>query len=126
MHRILLLLILAASSLVVFAQSESGNGTVHISIQTEANAALENATVELVRSTDSVLVRSAIADKSGQALFEKLPAGSYRARASLIGFATDYTAPFSITAAQTEVTVPALTLTQANATQLSGVTVTAR
>ena len=53
------------------------NGKISISVNNHLNLGLENTTVELLRSKDSGLVKSAITDKSGVAVLEKLAAGTY-------------------------------------------------
>lgn len=126
MYRSLLVLALVCSSIFSFAQQDSSNSTIKITVLNETGAGVDNATAELLRSTDSVLIRSAIADKNGLAFFEKIPAGTYLLRVSALNYATAFTAPFSATATQANLVIPTLTLTPKGATQLSGVTVTAR
>ncbi|HEY1023027.1 MAG TPA: carboxypeptidase-like regulatory domain-containing protein, partial [Flavisolibacter sp.] len=77
---------------VSFAQS--GKGMVTIPVQNEQQAPLEGATVELLRSQDSVLVKTAVSDKSGIALIENVAPASYFFRVSSVGFTTAYSKAF--------------------------------
>ena len=81
MRRTLLMLIGWCCVLDAGAQASS-KGRISITITNEQQGPLENATVELLRSKDSALVKVAITDKSGIAEFENLNAGGYRLRAT--------------------------------------------
>ena len=100
-------------------------GRLTVQVTNESQEALENITLELVRSRDSVLVKAGISDRNGMVELERLRPGDYLVRASGVNFNTRYSAPFSITEQQPEQTLPKLIL-QPRAAQLSGVTVTAR
>jgi iron complex outermembrane receptor protein len=108
------------------ALAQAPHGTASLRIWGETKAPLEGATVEVLRSRDSALVRSALTDKSGQALVENLPVGSYLARVTLVGHQPAYTAPFDLTGTVLSATIPDLTLFPKAATQLQNVTVTGR
>ncbi|MFT3826661.1 MAG: TonB-dependent receptor [Chitinophagaceae bacterium] len=86
---------------------------------------LENATVELLRSKDSALVRSAITDISGIATLDNIAAGRYVCRVSMVNYTTFYTATVQVAAGTATVKIPTVVLTQSN-TLLKEVTVSAR
>jgi iron complex outermembrane recepter protein len=99
-------------------------GEITVTITSEQKASLENATVELVKSKDTSLVKAAVADKSGNAVFEGIPFGSYVIRTSLVNHATQYSAPITLSAENNAVrTTMAL---QQLPKEMQGVTVAAK
>lgn len=96
--------------------------TVPVRITQQVPAA--NATVELLRLKDSVLVKSAITDSSGIAVLQNVTDGHYICRVSLINYTTFYTASFQVTSGVSSVNVPEIILQPAN-TLLKAVTVSA-
>ena len=67
---------------VAFGQSLSG------SVVDSKNEPLIGVTVRLLSVPDSSVQRGVVTDTDGQFLFENLPVGSYRLRASFVGFLT--------------------------------------
>ncbi|ANE53516.1 hypothetical protein SY85_15265 [Flavisolibacter tropicus] len=120
----MLLILSVVMSLSAFAQTPKGKVT--ITITTEQKQALDGATVELLHSKDSALVKTAITDKTGLAEFEPAVAQTYLVRASNVGHQPQYSQPFTLTTEQASLTLPALSLTAKAANQLAGVTVTAK
>lgn len=118
----LLLLITAA---LAHAQRNT-RGQVSLSVVTGNSAPIENATVELLRATDSTLVKTAITDKSGVAFFENIVLGRYLVRTTAINFTAAYSAVFSLTEEHTGQQLPNLQMKAKEATQMEGVTVSAR
>ncbi|HCL05879.1 MAG TPA: TonB-dependent receptor, partial [Chitinophagaceae bacterium] len=119
-------LLLTAALLCVYNNIQAQrNGKITLTVQNEQQQAIENATVELLRSKDSSLVKAAITDKTGVAYFDNLVSGTYRVRISAVSYSTKYTAPVEITAQQNEQQLGITTLT-ANAAATSEVTVTSR
>lgn len=107
---------------VAFAQS--GKGTVTIPVQNEQQAPLEGATVELLRSQDSALVKTAVTDKAGMALIVNVAPASYFFRVSSVGFATVYSQAFAVKENETT-KLAALRLVKTD-NEMQGVTVSAR
>jgi len=124
MSRGILLIFSAALSLSTLAQTPKGKVT--ITVTTEQKTALEGATVELLRSKDSGLVKTALTDKTGLAEFEPALSQTYLIRASNVGHQAQYSQPFTLSAEQATLNLPALSLTAKAANQLAGVTVTAK
>ena len=83
---------------------------VLIIIVNEKQTALENATVELLKSKDSSLVKSTITDKNGLAEFEKVIPGTYIVKASVTNYASQYSDSFNVTLQQSSVEVPTISL----------------
>lgn len=121
MRKGILLGLILCTGLVVTAQ----RGKVTVSISNDQNAAIESATVELVRAKDSALVKAGISDKAGLVELENIRPGEYRVRVTMVNFNTQYSSPFSVTNEQTDVSLPKIIL-QPRSAQLGGVTVTAR
>jgi len=122
MKTIITILMLSVSLLA--AAQENSRGKITAIIRTNVLAA-ENATVELRRAKDSSLIKIALTDKNGVAEFENIRFGNYIIKATLVNFATQYSTAVSLSAEQTVVQIPAITLLPGT-TQLSTVTVTSR
>ncbi|TDO29333.1 TonB-dependent receptor [Sediminibacterium goheungense] len=101
------------------------SGKITAIVQSEQQQAIENATVELLRSKDSILVKAAITDKTGLALFENLSWGTYQLRISAVGYTTKYSQLLELNAQQSEMQSGTITLA-VSAASTSEVTVTSR
>jgi iron complex outermembrane recepter protein len=101
-------------------------GKLTASIVNEQSAALEGATVELITQKDSSLTKTALTDKAGTAVIEKLKPGAYLLKVSMAGYGTGYSSPFSIDENNTEINLQPLTLKLKPSSELQGVTVTSR
>ena len=121
--KIIITILLLSVSLLAAAQ-ENSRGKITATIRTNLQAA-ENATVELRRAKDSSLVKIALTDKNGVAEFENIRFGNYFIKATLVNFATQYSAEVSLSAEQALLQIPAITL-KPGTTLLSTVTVTSR
>ena len=111
------------STILAYAQQK---GKIAISIFNEQKLPVENATVELLRSKDSALVKTALSDKSGIAEFENVDFNSYIIRATAVGLKTGFSGSFIINETQTLIEVPSLNLVAKAATQMQNVTVSAK
>ncbi len=120
----LITLIFITVFLSVTAQ-ENIRGKIKASIINHLQSPQENVTVELRKAKDSSLVKIALTDKSGQAEFENIRLGSYFIKTSLVNYAPQYSAVFTLSAEQSFVQVPSIILKPVT-TELSGVTVTGR
>jgi iron complex outermembrane recepter protein len=106
------------------AAQENSRGKITASVRNNQQAA-ENATVELRYAKDSALVKLALTDKTGIAEFENIRFGTYIIKVTMVNFSMQYAPAFSLSAAQSIVQVPPITL-QPVTTQLGAVTVTGR
>lgn len=86
MKQILLSAVLCVVGLLAAAQGKK-NGAIKVAVQNHLQQPVENATVELLRSKDSGLVRTAVSDRSGNAEFNNLSGGSYIISVSGVGYA---------------------------------------
>lgn len=110
--KILSLLILLTSTLftsgVYAQQNSSGKISGHVYSNNQTPAAF--ATIILLKSSDSALVKSSICDSSGAYHFEKIPFGNYIIAASLTGTKKAYTKSFSLDDINEDVTIPEIIL----------------
>jgi len=107
------------------SNAQTSRGKISVTIVSEQQTPLENATVELRKEKDSSLAKIAISDKNGIADFENILFGKYLLKVSLAGLAAQYSSLFELSADQPLVTVSKISL-QPDTKQLSSVTVNAR
>lgn len=118
------LIYLLLVSFSAFAQAPVSRITV--SVFSDQQKPIENATVELLRSTDSALVKTTLSDKAGLAEFENVPYNTYLVRASSVGMNARYSTAFSVSDQTSAISLPSLNLATADPRQMQGVTVTAK
>jgi hypothetical protein len=117
--------LLAAMSIAMTSTAQSG-GKVTGNIKDGGNQKIiDAATVSLLKSKDSSLVKAAVTDKDGNFIFENVKDGNYLVLATSVGHAKTYSHPFAISASQSSVAVATLQLVPVNK-GLKEVTVTAR
>jgi hypothetical protein len=124
MSRLSLLIFFLISNFFVSAQEAKGR--IGITILSPENTPLEGATAELLRSKDSVLVKTSLSDKSGVAIFEQVKPGEYLLRTTMVNHTASYSAPFTIGSDNLTVTLSSIVLSPAPSGQLQNVTVTGR
>ncbi|MEI9955317.1 MAG: TonB-dependent receptor [Ferruginibacter sp.] len=115
-------IVLIATSLFAFAQ-QNGRGKITATVLNDKKIAIENATVELRKAKDSALVKISLTDKNGIAEFENIRYSNYIIKVTVVNFATQYAASFTLSAEQPLAQLPAISL-QPGTTQLAAVTVT--
>jgi iron complex outermembrane receptor protein len=102
--------------------SQTTKGKVTLSILNEQKSPADGATVELLRSKDSGLVKTAIADKAGLAELENINPASYLIRVTGVGLTPAYTSLFEVKTGETT-TLPVINMVAGAATQMQGITV---
>jgi iron complex outermembrane recepter protein len=117
-------LILMGCFSALLALSQQGKGTISLNIQNDQRAGIESATVELLKSADSTLVKTSLTDKGGNTSFEMVAYGSYMIRVSAVGFNTKYSPVIALN--QEQVTIDPLSLSVKANTQMQGITVSAK
>ena len=120
----LLSLLFVLFTLSGFSQPAAGTAKVSITVLNEANTPVEGATVELLQSKESALIKTAITDKEGLAEFEKVAAGKYVVRLTMLNY-TSYTSEI-FDVANEPVTLPSVTMHVSKVNELKEVTVTAK
>lgn len=122
-----ILSIVACFLLIVPVFSQNANrGKIIASIINEQQLPLEGATIDLLRSKDSSLVKIAITDKTGLAEFENISFNTYLVRVSMINYSRYFSVPFTLSVDQTLIQLPKISLQAKSATELKEITVTAK
>lgn len=111
--------------LTTTAVAQSGKGKALVTVLTDQKTPVEGATIELLRSRDSALVKTTITDKAGAAEIDNAPSSSYLIRVSAVGFTTAYSNVFVVKEGETT-PVPVVNMAVKGPSQLQGVTVTAK
>ncbi|MES2882543.1 MAG: TonB-dependent receptor [Bacteroidota bacterium] len=124
MKQILLLLTITIISAQVFAQPTKS--TITVTVLTENKLPVDAATVSLLRSKDSGLVKIALSNKDGMADFENIDAGNYLVRITAVGNSEKYSEPIFITGQQPLFALPAITLSPRAAAEMQSVTIMAK
>jgi hypothetical protein len=115
--RTIFLLLLTATT--VFTQAQQINGLA----KDENGAPLAGATISLMRTTDSSIIKLAVTRADGVYSFSGIKEGNYRTKASYIGYKPLLSPVFSFSSS--DVTVPELKLSKISGT-LENVTVTSQ
>lgn len=125
MRKIFFILVIALVGFAgsAFAQVKTGKVTGNV---IDGNTkTVESATITLVRSKDSAVVKISVADKNGNFEFSGVGAGSYLVTVSAVGHTKGFSERFEISEAATSVTLKTIELVPA-AKKMGEVTVTAR
>jgi iron complex outermembrane recepter protein len=128
MQRSLFISLLILTGISVCAQpqySPNNRGKIVLKVVSVQQNSLAHATVELLRSTDSVLIKTAITDTTGTTLFDNLPAGDYICRVSMVNYASQISPVVHINDQEFQPAVAPMVLSSQSAL-LSTVTVEAR
>ncbi len=117
-------ILLTTCSLIAISQ-DNNRGKVSVTILSNQQSPVENATVELRKAKDSSLVKMAVTDKAGLAEFENIRFDNFIIKTSVVNHSTQYSNVFTLSASQSSVKIPSITL-QPAVTKLEAVTVTSR
>ena len=124
MRKLSLVLLLFVLAFSVKAQVQKG--TISIRILNNDKSAIENATLELVRPQDSMMVKTALSDKEGLAVFENVAFGNYRIRISAVGFQPSQKNEFSLSESSPLIQLDPVIMSLSQGSQMQAVTVTAK
>ena len=106
--------LLTAMSISIVSLAQN-TGKVTGSIKDGGNQKIiDAATISLLKSKDSSLVKTAITDKEGNFIFENLKEGNYFVSASSLGHSKVYSNSFALTEEQNNINVGVLQLVPAN------------
>lgn len=86
------------------------------------NQPLADASVLLLHSKDSSLVKGNVTSKKGEYLFSNIPEGTYLIASSFVNYTQRYTGPITISAGQQDIHVPMLNLSE-NGALLGNITI---
>jgi hypothetical protein len=121
MRKLLLLPVIFLLAFSAMAQY----GKLKTAVINPQKGAIENVTAEVIRTTDSSVVKTAISDKSGNIELDNIRYGTYRLRLGGVNVETVYSDAFSFSDQNRETVLPVFTLNQ-KTTQLGAVTVSAK
>ncbi len=108
-------LIAISTSSLCLAQNQ--NGTINGSIKDGGNQKIiDAASISLLKSKDSSLVKVAVTDKEGNFIFENVKPGAYLVSASSVGHAKTYSQAFTINESESNTNVGVLQLVPLNET----------
>src|SRR5258705_9047321 len=117
---ILLAVVLTALSLISYSQEKMGkiSGTV-----IDGNAkTIESATITLLKSKDSSVIKLSVADKTGKFAFEAIPEGKYIVSITAVGHQKGFSETFEISPTNSSVILKTIELVPV-AKSIEGVTV---
>jgi outer membrane receptor protein involved in Fe transport len=106
----LLVLVLFLSFLSLQASAQNKIGKVHGSVTSADGKPVDGATIAILRAKDSALVKSAISTKSGEFDVERLPAGKFIVKVTMVGFKNNFSKPFELTETESAFSVPAMSM----------------
>jgi hypothetical protein len=121
LHRSFFFFLSLLLTATAFAQS---TGTLTGIVTDAQGKGIAAATVSLLKSTDSALVKTAVSDKNGAYEFVNIKEGSYLISITSVGYLKKLSAPLAVTADKS-VTVPGIAL-ESGATAMKEVTVQAK
>jgi len=108
MKKITTLLTAMLLTMLLYAQNKTGK--ISGSVTSPDKKPVESATVQLLKASGNALVKTAITDKDGNYVFEKIAEGNYVISISAAGFAKKQTAQLTINAANAVIDVAATEL----------------
>jgi iron complex outermembrane recepter protein len=90
MRRLLLSVLVLMATLPATSQ-EGSSGELKVTVINEDNSGLANSTVALLQVRDSSLVKTAVTDSSGVAIFRNIRTGTYICRVTRVSYAVQHT-----------------------------------
>ena len=110
---------------IIASHAQTKNGRIIGEVKDVNQKNIESATVSLLRSKDSLLVKLGITDKKGGFEFEKIADGKYLVSISTIGFGKAYSQPFELSSVNNNINLGTFELSQ-QSTELAAVSVTSK
>jgi hypothetical protein len=117
-------LLLTALALIQTAIGQTGK--ISGKVLGEADQPMENATVALTKASDTVVLKFAVAAKTGEFVFNKLATGSYKVHITAMGYAKKQSDNIEITEGKPEADLGTMKLLLGDKSQMKEVTVTAK
>ena len=111
---------------VVLAQAPEQKGKLSLRVVNDQHKPIENATVELYRSQDSALVKTAISDRDGRAGFEGLSLSTYFLKISSVNYTPTFLPGIALTNEKPILIVPDASMQAKKSAELQAITVTSK
>jgi iron complex outermembrane receptor protein len=118
----LILMLIAIS--VTFAQGAKPGTKITGSLMDEKGKPMDYATVSILKTQDSSVVKGALSNQAGVYSFDHIAAGSYIIKATVVGYNKVTSKLFAVTDGDANITVPVLNM-QPGSHTLNAVTITA-
>ncbi len=115
-------MLLVCLSKLCLAQ-QFNNGKISLTVLNDKKEKIENASVFLLKASDSSVIKTSLPDKDGLIEFDHLPVGNYLIRLSAIGYEEKYSASINITEQQPTANVIDMNLIPGKTKRLGEVTV---
>lgn len=120
----LLLLLTTLTFSVAKAQQGGPSTDITGAVVNDQDGPADYATVSLIRAKDSSVVKGALTNEHGHYKMERVKAGHYIVKATMVGYDKAYSQPFNIDQTSQNITVPAIKIKKTSRS-LKDVTVTA-
>ena len=117
------LLLILAGLTATFAQTGQSPATVSGKLVNDQGAIIDYATVSLIKTADSTVVKGALTNDAGVYVFNNIKPGDYRVIATNIGYTKTVSTPFTVTADKNSFALPDLKM-GTNVKTLNTVTIT--
>jgi iron complex outermembrane receptor protein len=124
-HLISLFSLILAMLTANVAPAQTNTGKLHGRVGDAGRAAINAATITLLKAKDSSIVKMSAAGKDGRFEFNNVPAGKYLLLASAVGYNKTYSKPLEVTGTGAAIEVEPLIL-NTQSKDLASVTVSAR
>jgi outer membrane receptor protein involved in Fe transport len=108
----------------VHSQQKVTAGEIMVKVTSETLVPLQGAVIELMQKENAHLIKTALTDSVGSALFEHVPAASYYIKASMVGH-EGYVSDMFTVSPDSGLRTPAIVMVPKKDNTLQGVTVTA-
>jgi hypothetical protein len=105
--------------------AQQTGGKISGTVVDDSRAAVTSASVSLLKSNDSSLVKIAVADKAGNFVIENVGEGQYLVSVTSSSYAKSYSPPFKLSADNSDIRLGIITLAK-KITSLSNVTVVSK
>ena len=119
-------LVLLLAGMALMQATIAQTGKISGKVLGEGEQPLENATVSLRKTSDTSVLKFAVAAKTGEFLFDKLNPGNYMVVISAMGYVDKKSNPIELTEAKPEASLGSMKLLLGDKSQMQAVTVTAK
>jgi iron complex outermembrane receptor protein len=109
-----ILSLIIAGTAITFAQTAKFTGCISGSLFDENGKPMDYATVSLLDSQDSSIVKETLSNEQGVYNFDHINTGTYLIKVTMVGYGMIITKAFTVTENQSNITVPVLKMSPGN------------